>query len=1031
MRKRGWTLWILLPCACVLFARTAAAQTRTTISGQVTDSSAQQPIAGAEVVIMGANGAILRGARSDAGGRYVLTNVPPGEQRVRVRFVGFAPKERTVTVAEGSSTVLDFPLMPRSLQLDQVVVTGTGGAVQKRAVGNVVDVVKATDVLETAPARTVDQLVGARTPGVIVLPSTGQVGTGAQIRIRGASSLSLSNDPIIYIDGVRMNSDVQPQVGIVQRGGAGASRLNDIDPENIESIEIIKGPAAATLYGTEASNGVVQIITKRGRSGAPRWDFSTRQGTNWMQNPEGRAGYLYGKVPATGNPCTGSGCTVFNSTCSGAPCQIVGFNLYQYDVAAGNKPIFQNGRTQGYIASLSGGNDNNRYYLSGAYDDDIGVVSWNWDKKFNGRANVDVQATNKLRLNGSLGYIRDRGRLAQQAIDIDPFSNLVWGTPLTVNTVKRGFGFSPPEEWPTAESHADNDRMTVGLAANYTPFSWFTNRFTTGLDVNAESNSNLYPRQPLGSSDPLGNNGLGNKRVDRIAQNYLTLDYAGSAKYTFRDMLDLTTSVGLQHYRAETSAISATGTTFPAAPITTVTGGATRNGLETYLANATVGMYVQEEAGWRNRLFLVAALRGDDNSTFGKDFKAAYYPKVSGSWVMSEEPWFRVPGIDQLRLRAALGAAGTQPGTFDAQRLYDPSVGYLDQPGLVPGSFGNPQLRPERSRELELGFETTVLQGRADLSYTHYARKITDAIVNVPVEPSLGFPGNEIVNIGRVKGWGDELGANVHVLQGKRFAWDLGTQLASNGNRIEDMGGTQFLTVGGGGQAQNRVGFGIGDFFLYKVRSVTLDPTGKVTSAICDGGTGKAGLEQGGPDVDCSKAPRVYWGHSQPTWQAGLNSTVTLWQNLRLYARVDGNGGHLQSDTEIRALHNQGSTLGVIEQNDPLLQEYRNIEADAPSTYKAGFLRLRELSATYTVPSRFVSRLGATGGSISVAGRNLAMLWTAQQGWNTSRDGEIYVDINNQHVWDPEIRAVGQLSNGYQTILPPTASFTTTLRLTF
>src|SRR5438309_2082092 len=192
MRKRGWTLWILLPCVCMLFARMAAAQTRTTISGQVTDSSAQQPIAGAEVVIVGASGAIVRGARSDAGGRYVLANVPPGEQRVRVRFVGFAPKERTVTVAEGSTTILDFPLTPRSLQLDQVVVTGTGGAVQKRAVGNVVDVVQATDVLQTAPARTVDQLVGARTPGVIVLPSTGQVGTGAQIRIRGASSLSLS-----------------------------------------------------------------------------------------------------------------------------------------------------------------------------------------------------------------------------------------------------------------------------------------------------------------------------------------------------------------------------------------------------------------------------------------------------------------------------------------------------------------------------------------------------------------------------------------------------------------------------------------------------------------------------------------------------------------------------------------------------------------------------------------------------------------------------------------------------------------------
>ena len=1029
MRKRAPILWHLLPGCLLLLAGTAAAQSRTAIVGQVTDSSAQQPIAGAEVVIVGAGGATVHGARTDAAGRYVLTNLSPGDQIVRVRFVGYAPKERTVAVRDGITTTADFSLSPRSLQLDQVVITGTGGIVQKRAVGNVVETIKATDVLEVAPVRTVDQLVGARSPGVIVLPSSGQVGTGAQIRIRGAGTLSLSTDPIIYIDGVRMNNDAAQ--GPVQRGGGGASRINDIDPENIESIEIIKGPAAATLYGTEASNGVIQIITKRGRSGQAHWDFATRQGSNWLQNPEGRAGYLYGRIPASGvNPCTGATCQVFSSTCGGVACQIVGFNLYQFNVESGNKPIFQNGRTQGYIANLSGGTDANRYYLSGSYDDDVGVVSWNWDQKFNGRANVDVQANDKLRLQGSVGYIRDRARLAQQAIDIDPFSNLVWGTPLTANTVKRGFGFSPPEEWPTTESHADNDRTTLSLTATYNPFSWFSNRLVTGLDVNAENNWLLYPRQPLANLDPLGTNGLGNKAVARTSQNFLTLDYSGSAKYDFRDM-QFTTSVGLQHYRAETSTIQATGTTFPAGPITTVTGGATRSGTETYLANATVGMYVQEEAAWNNRLFLIAALRGDDNSTFGKNYKAAYYPKVSASWVLSEEPWFHVPLLSELRLRAALGAAGTQPGTFDAQRLYDPSVGYLNNPGLVPASFGNPELRPERSMELELGFESTVLGGRVDLSYTHYSRKITDAIVNVPLPPSTGFPGNQVVNIGRVKGWGDELAANARVFEGKRVTWEVGTQLANNQNRIEDMGGTQFLTVGGGGQAQNRVGFGIGDFFLYKVRSATLDASGNVVSALCDGGTGKAGLEQGGPDVNCATAPRVYWGHSQPTWQAGLNTTVTLYKNLRLYARVDGNGGHLQSDTEIRALHNQGSTLGVIQKNDPFLQEYRNIEADAPGTYKAGFLRLRELSATYNIAPRFVSRVGASGASLSLAGRNLSMLWTAQHGWNTSRDGEIYVDVNNQHVWDPEIRAIGALSNGYQTILPQTASFTTTLRLNF
>ena len=1010
MSKRTVTRRYLLPLIALLCAGPAAAQgTGATMRGQVTDSAGRRPLADAEVYVVTDAGTIARSARTNAAGQYSMVGIPAGTHTARVRLVGFAPRAQRVTLTDGQSAVVDFVLGERLTQLNEVVVTGTGGVSQRRAVGNVIETIKAEDVLAVAPARSVEQLVGARTPGLIVLPATGQVGTGAQLRVRGASSLSLSNEPLIYIDGVRM--DANASRGQAQRGGAGASRLNDINPEDIESIEVLKGPAASTLYGTEASNGVIQIITKRGRSGATAFGFTTRQGTNWLANPEGRAGLLYGRSCAT--------------------CPIESINLYQHEVENGNGPIFTNGRNQGYNLNLNGGTDNNRYYMSASYDDDVGIVKHNWDKKFSGRANVDAAAGSKLRLQGSLGYIRDRIRFAQPSIESDPFSNLVWGTPLTVGTGKRGFGFTPPEEWSTIESHGDNDRTTISLTAMYEPMEWFSHRLVTGLDVNAENNWLLFPRQPLGASDFLGNQGLGSKNVQRANRTFLTLDYAGSAKYGWGEAWRFTSSVGLQHYRSELSTITALANTFPAGPITTVSGGATTSGQEVYEANATVGMFVQQQAAWNNRVFVTAALRGDDNSAFGQSFSAAYYPKVSLSWVLSEEPWFKLPYVGDLRLRGALGEAGTQPGTFDAARLYTPSVGVGDLPGLVPSQFGNPELKPERSRELELGFEATLLDGRADISYTHYTRKITDAIVNSPIPPSAGFPGSQVINIGKVSGWGDELSANVRLIEGPRFAWEMGTQLANNGNRIDDMGGTTFLTVGGGGQAQNRVGFGIADFFLYKVRSAVLDATGGVVSSICDGGTGASGLEMGGPDVPCSQAPRVFWGHSQPTWQAGFNTTVTLFRNLRLYGRVDGNGGHLQSNTEIRALHNQGSTEAVILRNDPFLQVYRAIEADAVGTYEAGFLRLRELSATYTLPQSFAGRLRANNATISAAGRNLSMLWTAQHGWNTSRDGMVYVPIANQHVWDPEIRAVGQLSNGFQTILPPTASFTMTLRLNF
>jgi TonB-linked SusC/RagA family outer membrane protein len=1013
MLKRFVASRSVVPILALLFAAgTAGAQGGTaTVSGTVSDSAAKSPLATAEIIVTGdAPGAAVHSARTNLTGKYTITGIPAGPVTVSVRMVGFAPSAQRVTLTAGGTTTVDFSLAQRTTQLDQVVITGTGGVTQRRAVGNVVESIDAKAVLEVAPARSVEQLVGARTPGLIVLPGTGQVGTGAQLRVRAPSSLTLSNDPIIYIDGVRM--DAGAARGPVQRGGAGASRLNDINPEDIESIEVIKGPAAATLYGTEASNGVIQIITKRGKAGKAQFAFNTRQGTNWLANPLGRAGMLY--TPGTNG---------------GPP---IGVNLYKHEEEEGKGAIFQNGRNEGYQGAVSGGTDANRYYLSGTYDNDVGIVSWNWDRKFTGRANLDILASDKVRLVGSVGHIRDRIRLAQNDINTDPFSQLVWGSPRFLTGPTRGFSNTPPEEWKNVVGRADNDRTTLSFTGDYNPFSFFTNRLIAGLDVSSENSSLLYPRTALGASDPLGNQGLGQKAVSRTSRSILTLDYSGNVKWGLSDALRMTTSVGLQHYRSEASQIGANATTFPAEPLTTISNGTTVGGNESFVANATVGMYVQQAVAWNNRVFVTAALRGDDNSTFGADFKAAYYPKVSASWVVSEEPWFKLPGVGDLRLRGALGAAGTQPGTFDAVRLYSSTTGYQDQPALVPNSFGNPELKPERSQELELGFESTILKGKVDLSYTHYGRKVTDAIVQVPIAPSLGFPGSQVINVGKVTGWGNEFQANARIFQGKHIAWELGTQLARNGNRVDDMGGAQFFTVGGGGQAQNRVGFGIADFFMYKVRKPVLTPGGAadLNASICDGGRGKGGVESGGPDVPCSQAPRVFWGHSQPIWQMGYNTTVTVLDRLRLYARVDGNGGHIQSDTEVRALHNQGSTLGVINK-DPLLTVYRAIEADAPGTYQAGFLRLREVSATYTMPKSIFQRIGASSASISVAGRNLSMLWTAQDGWKTSRDGSIHIDVADQHVWDPEIRAVGQLSNGFQTILPPTASFSTSLRLTF
>ncbi|MGH7467362.1 MAG: SusC/RagA family TonB-linked outer membrane protein [Longimicrobiales bacterium] len=986
-----------------------------TIVGTVTEAGTTRPLASVQMSIEGRN----LGALSDAQGRYTIQNVPAGEVRLVATRIGYAQAARTVTVRDGATATADVQMTETAVLLDEVVVTGTAGGTQRRAIGNVVATVSADAVMARSPVGSVDQLLAQRTPGLMMLPGTGQVGTGSAIRIRGNSSLSLGNEPIIYIDGVRMDSNTGRGPG--QRGGANVSRLNDINPADIQSVEIIKGPAAATLYGTEASNGVIQIITKRGVSGAPQFDVSARVGTNWLWNPAGRTGMRWCRI--TEPACTGR-------TSNSPEGLLFGFNAYEEEAKNGTGPIFGYGTLQNYTVSMRGGTDAVRYFASASRDDDMGVVDWNWDKRMALRANMEMLLSNAVTVGVNTSYIRGETRLAQGSIETDPFSNLIWSNPRNLGTPTRGFLSAPPEEWSEVEGRADNDRTTTSVEIRYQPVSWFKNRLVAGIDLNNESNWTLFPQQPEGASHFFGQNGLGNKQVSRGNRRFVTVDYSGSAEMNWREF-SLQPSVGFQFYKSESNFINSSGQNFPAVPVTTVSGGSIRDGGETFVENATVGVYVQQQVGWRNRVFVTGAVRGDDNSAFGAEYDAAIYPKLSATWVLHEEPFFTFDFIDQLRLRTAWGVAGQQPGTFDASRLYSPQIGYRDQPSLVPGQYGNPQLKPERSKELELGFDATLLKGRLDLVYTRYQRNVVDAIVNKPLAPSSGFTGSQIVNIGELKAWGNEVGVIARLMQSDRFGWEVDAQYATMRNEIVDLGGLAFIS--GNGQSQHREGYSIGDFFMRRIRSAEINAQGQVLSSLCDGGTGPDRINPGGELVPCAQAPRVWWGRTQPTWTIGLGNTFTLFNNVRLYARVEGNGGHLQANTEIRATHNQVTSKAVLLGNDPILQATRVLENDATGTYRAGFIRLREITSSYDLPAFLTHRIGAKSGALSIGMRNVAMLWTAEHGWDTPRDGSVHVSVAGRTMitWDPEVRATGQASTGYQTVLPPTASVTMSLRLSF
>src|SRR5216110_1917310 len=328
-----------------------------TVAGQVTDKSNQQAVAGAAVLVVGTS---LQ-ARTGREGRYSITNVAPGQYRVQVRFIGYATATQAVTVTAGQPATLDVVLTAAAVPLDVVVVSATGEEQQKRELGNNVGTIDAAKISQlAAPTNTAD-LLNSRVPGVEVMQSGGTTGSGSRIRIRGATSLSLRNEPIIVVDGIRI--DNTPQAGNLENftGGQAPSRLNDLNPEDFESVEVVKGPSAAVLYGTDAANGVIQIRTKRGRPGRATWTAFAEGGT---LNDKGDWPANYFSRRASGTSCRLSSMAT-TDTLTGQPiCTIVGVD--SFNPLLQNSP-FRTGVRQNYGASVSGGNEITTFYVSGDY----------------------------------------------------------------------------------------------------------------------------------------------------------------------------------------------------------------------------------------------------------------------------------------------------------------------------------------------------------------------------------------------------------------------------------------------------------------------------------------------------------------------------------------------------------------------------------------------------------------------------------------------------------------------------------------
>jgi TonB-linked SusC/RagA family outer membrane protein len=982
---------LLLVGTC-LMAAPAEAQTGS-IAGQVSSAQGGQPLAAAQVYISGLDIGVL----TQANGRFVLINIPAGTHRVTAERIGYQVATAEVTVAAGTTVVRNFTLSEEALQLDEVIVTGTAGGSQRRAIGNVVDALNVGDIAARAPISTVEDALIGRTPGVHLIPQNA-AGGGSKIRIRGHSSMALAGDPIIYVDGVRLN-DNRTNVGRYSN----QSRLADFDPNTIESIEIIKGPAAATLYGTEASSGVIQIVTKRGQAGAPVFDFSVEVGQNYWPDWEG-----YNRVAWAPDPRTG--CTPQTLPCASED-QLLRVDYAQHNRELGLMDPWQNGLVQRYSGSVRGGTDIVRYAFSLNRSDQEGVNFWNLDERNSVTANIGVTASEQVSIQLTGGYFSGvyhgpgafwAGEYGWGGIPTSYFRPdgsvetcgdlgfAVTSTPeCPLGPQKRGWRDGGPERYSfdRRKEFTATRRSTWSLQTNINVTDWLAHRLTFGMDQVYERDETYTARE--GTTFWWSNAGAeGSKSVSTLDAPVYTVDFSGTATFRLMEQrLGTATSYGVQYYTKAERRMGSSGTTFAVPALSTVSAASSRNGTETFVENTTLGAYVQQQFDWDNRIFLTGAVRGDDNSAFGKNYNAAIYPKVSATWVVHEESFWSVDWMDQFRVRGAWGQAGKQPDAFAATQLFRPETGPGGAPILTPTQFGNPDLGPEKGEELELGFDASVFGGRVGTSFTYYNRKTKDAIVGRTIPPSLwpGFAGDfaggiQFVNIGEIKGWGTETTLNINAIPEGPVRLNLDIAFTTQGNEIVDMGGVERIQEGR--SRAHYEGFPIAaasDQYIISAEFVN-GTSGAVTNILCDGGTGKRGLEIGGPPVPCDEAPQVVWGPTDPTRILNVAPTLTIFNDWRLTANIDAQWGHwVAYDFATARYTSHPSTKLNWLQDDALGMAYISQSRNGLGFSKAGFAKLREIALTYTVPATVAERFGASAANIRIGARNAARLWLQQE----------------------------------------------------
>lgn len=1022
------------------------------VEGTVTDGKVGEPLPGAQVVIQGTT----TGTTTGSDGTFRITGVPTGEQTIVVQFVGYGDLQRDVTVEDGQTLSLELVLRESAVDLSEVVVTGAGGESERRKLGNSVASIDAAR-LDLAPVQSLSDMIQGRSPGVVGLPSGGLTGEGSRIRIRGSASLSQSNEPIVYIDGVRANNGGGFS-GFAGTGGGGVpSRLDDIDPNSIANVEILKGAAAATLYGTQASNGVLQITTKRGQQGDLQVSFTSEATAS--QYPDVYPDQVgFARTPSQASTME----------------EVIGGDIQPYELVSQNVArdlTDATGIGQTYSASVSGGSEGIEFYVSGRFQGNespfdpqflrnpdypagISPLSKNEVTRVQGMANLTITPSEEFQMLVSTGYT-DTDLSSVQT------NNNIYGT---ISLAQ----FSKPEQVQPGVNRSGtiafatvNESLMQTVSQDVQRFfgsSDITYSVTEELNLNANfgvdfTSSLAQERRPFGwnidgfSSDTPD----GFKNVGAQNQLFVTSDVQSRYDTELGESFTSELIVGAQGFFEYNTVESSSGSQFPGPGFEVVDAGADVSVDESISEVVNAGVFAQEQIGYRDYLFLTVGGRYDANSAFGSSFSGVFYPKAQVSFVATDSPILEENSLlSSLRLRTAIGQSGLQPGAFDAQTTFT-SLSSATGAGVVPDNLGNPDLQPEVATEWEAGFDAGFFDDRLSTTFTYWNRTVNDALVDRQFPPTGGFRNTQLVNIGQTQAQGVEAEISGTLFQNERFSVDAFANTAYLYEEVTDLGGAPPIKVGGSyPRYRNYIveGYSPGSHFGVKLQDTPegtlpvdlngdgspdteqelLDYLGSLSVSDLRGFFGAA-LPQSpasvliaeNPDSPTGNSKDNYLGKPTPDFQGSFGFDATLFENWTVSTLFEYKTGNYQVNNLTDAFRQSNPIIGrnlpssarverdyltggVDENGNP--QNSGEVRLEALKTWlndqlalapfsglntvkDADFVRWRELSLTYRVPSRWVEGFGARRLSLTASGRNL-MLFTKYDGV------------------DPELNAVGR-----------------------